>query len=173
MPSRVSTGGPWLLPDNHISQNSLPLITWRLRNPDFYSDLARTIQQATGGTVLNKIAEDISVYPIMFLLPPRLRSASWANCWSDCSTSSSDGSVSAPIVSRVSQPCMCVRLDGDILNRKLLTPQPSHDGLRYFYPLLIGQCDGHRERFPWSHGQIAGETSGGTQEIQDCALALK
>jgi hypothetical protein len=61
-----------LPPDNHISQNALLLITWRLRNTDFYSDLTSVIQRATKGTVLDKIAEGISVYPIMFLPPPRL-----------------------------------------------------------------------------------------------------
>src|SRR5262249_14294660 len=66
MPSRVSTGGPWLPSDNHFSLNAHRFTTWRLTNTAFYSDLARIIQRATRGKVLDKIAEDTSIYPIIF-----------------------------------------------------------------------------------------------------------
>src|SRR6267143_69847 len=104
MPSRVSTGGPGLPSDNHISQNALLLITWRLRNTEFYSDLARIILRATRGTVLDKIAEDISVYPIMFLPPPRLSECFLGELperlFYEFTKCLMHGSVPAPIVSR-------------------------------------------------------------------------
>ena len=39
--------------------------------------------------------------------------------------------------------------------------------------LLIRQGDGQREGFPWTHGQITRESSPGTGEIPDRALALE
>jgi hypothetical protein len=66
-----------------------------------------------------------------------------------------------------------VRLDGDILNRKLRTPRPPDDGFRDLDLLLIRQRDGQRKGFPWSHGQIIGESLAGKREIPDRALALE
>jgi hypothetical protein len=39
--------------------------------------------------------------------------------------------------------------------------------------LLIRERDREREGFPWSHGQIAGESPAGTGEIPDRALTLE
>jgi hypothetical protein len=44
------------------------------------------------------------------------------------------------------------------LDPKFLPSRPPDDCFRYFYPLLILECDSERESFPRSHGQIIGET---------------
>jgi hypothetical protein len=66
-----------------------------------------------------------------------------------------------------------VLLNLEILHGKLLPSRPPHDGFRYFDALLIRKCDGEREGFPWSHGEIAGQSPPCTREIPDRALALK
>jgi hypothetical protein len=42
-----------------------------------------------------------------------------------------------------------------------------------FYALFIRQRDGQRECFPWSHGQITGETPAGTRKVPYSAVALE
>jgi len=68
---------------------------------------------------------------------------------------------------------MVVLLNQNILHGELLSPRPPHDGFRYFYSLFIGQRDGQRECFPWSHGQITGEAPPGKGEIPHGAVALE
>jgi hypothetical protein len=46
-------------------------------------------------------------------------------------------------------------LDRDILNRELLPSRPPHNGFRDLDVLLIRKCNGERERFPLSHGQVS------------------
>ena len=69
------------------------------------------------------------------------------------------------------KPHMVVLLNQNILHGELLSPRPPHDGFRYFYSLIIGQSDGQREGFPWSHGQVSRESPGDTREIPDGALS--
>src|SRR4249920_681116 len=71
------------------------------------------------------------------------------------------------------KPHMVVLLNQNILHGELLFPRPLHDGFRYFYSLFIGQRDGQREGFSWSHEQITRESPPGTREIPDCTLAFK
>jgi len=67
---------------------------------------------------------------------------------------------------------MCVWLDGDILNPKLRTPRPSHDGLRDLDPWLILQRDSPRQRFCWSQRYIAREFPSVHREISHGTGAL-
>ena len=64
-----------------------------------------------------------------------------------------------------------MRLNCKILYRKLLPSRPSHDRFRDLDALLIRECDGEREGFPCSHGQIAGKRPAGTGAIPHGALA--
>lgn len=52
-----------------------------------------------------------------------------------------------------------------------LPSRPSHHRLRHI--LLIRECDGARNGFSWSHGQMARESPAGTRKIPDSAVALE
>ena len=71
------------------------------------------------------------------------------------------------------EPRVGVRLDHHILYGKLLTSCPPHNRFRHYDSLFIRQRDSQRECFPWSHGEITGETPARTREIPDSALALE
>src|SRR6266850_753952 len=71
------------------------------------------------------------------------------------------------------EPGVCMRLYCKILYRKLLPSGPSHDRFRDLDPLLIRKRDGQREDFPWTHGQMTGESPAGTGEIPDCAVPVE
>jgi hypothetical protein len=71
------------------------------------------------------------------------------------------------------QPSVRVRLNRDILHRKLLSPRPPHHRFRHFDTLFIRERDREREDFPWSHGQVTGKSPAGRGEIPDRALTLE
>jgi hypothetical protein len=68
---------------------------------------------------------------------------------------------------------MGMTLDQEILYRKFLPSRPPDHGFRDLDPLLIRECDGEREGFPWSHRQIPRETPPRTGQIPHSAVALK
>src|SRR5713101_4078089 len=71
------------------------------------------------------------------------------------------------------EPGASVWLDCKILHRKLLAPRPPDYGFGDLDALLIRECDGERDGFPWSHRQIPRESPAGTGEIPDCAVPVE
>ena len=59
------------------------------------------------------------------------------------------------------------------LDPKLLMTRPTYDRFENFNSLLIRKRHGERQRFAWSHGEIAGESPAGAGEVPDRAMALE
>ena len=64
-----------------------------------------------------------------------------------------------------------VRLEQDILYRKLLPSRPSHHRFRDLDALLFRERDGQREGFSWTHGKISRNSPACTREIPHGPLA--